>query len=483
MNDDASLKGLSESLRSLSLARRVLFMMLAGFVQALCYPPFGVALLLPLTVASFFLLLTGLNVKLAFRVGFAYGFVWFMTDLFWFTRIFSTAAISLWAIMAFFCGVTAGLLVWLPQRLPAIPAWLLIALTWTGIEYYRSELFPLSFGWLGLGYGVLNDHLLARIATCLGCYGVTFVVATVAALIAIAAVKRGSREQVKVAAIAYALFLVLYITPGPAPEKVRPLNLRLVQAPSEDDADQNRLSMAIPGRLVDFIVWPEYSFLSNPLRQRILRAGLEKIAQSNNAYLLFGGEDVFNNMDPAGFRNTAFLLDRTGHLVGTHVKNHTVHLFRDGQKGKEAKAIQTDMGRIGVGICFDMDYPDIARRLTQDGAELLLVPNNDPPNWGPIQRIQHRMMFQMRALECGRWLARADVAGGTSVATPTGVEFARVTTTGAAKLEATVYRSTYKNLFVRGGWRFGSTCFYATVVLWIVALLRRSRHEEQLIRV
>src|SRR5439155_26904263 len=114
--------------------------------------------------------------------------------------------------------------------------------------------------------------------------------------------------------------------------------------------------------------------------------------------------------------------------LGKHVKNHTVHFIRDGVAGTESPAIQTPIGRLGVAICFDMDYPDVARRLAQDGAEVFLVPNDDPQEWGPIQRAQHRLMFEMRAAECGRWLARADVAGGTSVAMPNGRQIVQIHT-------------------------------------------------------
>ena len=77
---------------------------------------------------------------------------------------------------------------------------------------------------------------------------------------------------------------------------------------------------------------------------------------------------------------------------------------------------------------------DEARRLAQDRAELFVVPNMGPLEWGAVERQQHRLMFRMRAAECGRWLARADVAGGTSVVDPDGVETARVHVSDAVRL-------------------------------------------------
>ena len=161
------------------------------------------------------------------------------------------------------------------------------------------------------------------------------------------------------------------------------------------------------------------------------------------------------------------------------MKNHTVHFFQDGAPGRDAHAIPTTLGRLGVGICFDMDYPDVARRLVQDGACALLVPNNDPADWGPVERIQHRAMFQMRALECGRWLARADVAGGTSLATPAGTDAARIGTTDVGTLMVDVPRRSRKTLFIRGGWRFGEFCFGAAIGLCLSALLYRTRSSDE----
>ncbi len=465
---------LISKIESLYLKKRApaLFILL-GLVQALCFPPVGLAFLLPLCVAAFVLLLTGLEIKWAFRLGLLYGVAWCAADLFWFANIFGTAAISLWVIIAFFPGFFAGLFVWIRKRLPQIPVWLLAPILWTGVEYFRSEPFVLNFGWLGLSYAAVNDHLLSRFATWFGCYGVTFLIALCSGCIADAAFR--GRKGIPIAAAAYAVYLILYSIPLPAPKLVNPLRVRLVQAPSEDDEDKYRLSLVSPGAPVDIIVWPEYSFDWDVMRWKLMKAQLAAFARKNNAYLLFGAKDQFDPQNFKKFRNTAYLLDRSGNLVGTHVKNHTVHFFDDGIRGTQSTAIPTDLGRLGVGICFDMDYSDVARRLTQDGAEVLLVPNNDPPNWGRIQRIQHRASFQMRALECGRWLARSDVAGGTSVALPTGVELTRVNTTGPARLDASISRLTDRDLYIRGGWMFGPICMWVCVGLWAwgIAVSRR----------
>jgi apolipoprotein N-acyltransferase len=82
-------------------------------------------------------------------------------------------------------------------------------------------------------------------------------------------------------------------------------------------------------------------------------------------------------------------------------------------------------------------------------------------------------MFRLRAVESGRWLARADVAGGTSAVAPTGQEVARVRTDEATLLDVTVGRETSRTFFVRGGWRFGAGCLLALAGLGVWGMRRR----------
>lgn len=456
---------------------RVLGAPAAGAALSVCFPPVGFAVLLPFAASAFLLLLRDATVRRAAYLGIACGLVFYGASLFWMTRLFGMAAVSLWAILAAFVALFGALLAWMHRRLPGIPLWILAPLLWTGIEVYRSEIFVLNFGWMGLGYALANAPALSAIASWFGCYGLTFLVVLIGAILSRWA---GGSVRIRTAgAVLSALWIVLCFAPIRTPAPSRPLNVRLVQANSEDEEGLfggTRRPWAVPP---DTIVWPEYSFVTDPRQTRGLWSKLERVPQENHCFFLFGAKDQFDPDRPAGFRNTAFLLDPSGEPVGTHVKNHPVHFIQDGLPGRESRAIPTALGRIGVSICFDNDYPDVARRLAEDGAEVFLVPNDDTTEWGPMQRAQHRLMFQMRAAECGRWLARADVGGGTSIAAPNGQETAHVDTTEPTVLDGVVGRETRKTVFVRGGWRFGQACLAAAFALFLWALVpdayRRNR--------
>jgi predicted amidohydrolase len=42
--------------------------------------------------------------------------------------------------------------------------------------------------------------------------------------------------------------------------------------------------------------------------------------------------------------------------------------------GKDYPVFDTDFGRVGMMICWDRSYPEVARRLAAQGAEVLLMP-------------------------------------------------------------------------------------------------------------
>ena len=74
--------------------------------------------------------------------------------------------------------------------------------------------------------------------------------------------------------------------------------------------------------------------------------------------------------------NTAVLLSPGGKLVGKYRK---VCLARDEYRrgtapGEKFPVFDTDIGRIGMMICFDVHMPEVARGLAANGAEIIALP-------------------------------------------------------------------------------------------------------------
>lgn len=88
------------------------------------------------------------------------------------------------------------------------------------------------------------------------------------------------------------------------------------------------------------------------------------------------------------FYNSAVVVDR-GEPVAvyrkTHLWNQEKLLFAPG--GQPPPVVNTSRGRIGVLICYDLEFPELTRRVALEGAELLAVPTNWP--WLPRPQGEH----------------------------------------------------------------------------------------------
>ena len=99
---------------------------------------------------------------------------------------------------------------------------------------------------------------------------------------------------------------------------------------------------------------------------------LGEVARRNNLYIVAGllekeGDVVYN---------TAVLIDRKGNLAGKYRKTSLPREEIDGgvTPGDSFPVFDTDFGRIGIMICWDVEFPEPARALAQQGAEVIFLP-------------------------------------------------------------------------------------------------------------
>ncbi|MFX3617380.1 MAG: carbon-nitrogen hydrolase family protein [Sporolactobacillus sp.] len=108
------------------------------------------------------------------------------------------------------------------------------------------------------------------------------------------------------------------------------------------------------------------------------------------------------------FYNSAILIDRSGSICGIH---HKVQLWGKEkecfQQGNTLTTFEVDERKIGILICYDSGFPETARMLGLQGAELIVVPSAfelpDKYRWD--------IYFQARALENGAFVAALNHAG------------------------------------------------------------------------
>ena len=99
---------------------------------------------------------------------------------------------------------------------------------------------------------------------------------------------------------------------------------------------------------------------------------LSRVAKQHSSYVIAGiyereGHTIYN---------TAILMDREGRLVGKYRKVYVpIEEIEGGlTPGNQYPVFRTDFGTIGLMICYDIFFPDPARALARQGAEVLFMP-------------------------------------------------------------------------------------------------------------
>src|SRR5262245_29759081 len=134
-------------------------------------------------------------------------------------------------------------------------------------------------------------------------------------------------------------------------------------------------------------------------------AAMAALARRHGIYIASG----ITEWDPQRQRlfNTGIMLDRKGEVAVHYHKQflatHDQNWFAFGERG--CPVVDTDLGRIGLLICFDGRIPEIARSLALQGAEVLV----DMANFFAMD--QAEMWGPARAYENGVWLVAATKAG------------------------------------------------------------------------
>ncbi len=135
---------------------------------------------------------------------------------------------------------------------------------------------------------------------------------------------------------------------------------------------------------------------------------MQKLAVSYNINIIAGSHPTL--MEDLSIENHAYVFLRSG-AVYTQPKLHPTPNERHWwniKGGNKLKAIPTDCGLIGVLICYDAEFPEPVRYLTDQGAKILFVPYCTDERQGHL-RVKY--CCQARAIENQIYVVTAGVVG------------------------------------------------------------------------
>jgi len=409
---------------SVSWRTGILFVLGAAACFHLAYAPNPIAPV-PWMVAVYLILLAQLarleTTRLSFYFGLSTGLLCVAPQLVCFWNIFGMAAVPLWFVLAFWIAGFVALAHVVLHRFSVKWALVLIPFLWTGLEYFRSELYYLRFSWMNVGYAFAESHPISLHV--LGMYGVGFLAAVLAAF------SLATRWSYCVALVAALIIADPFFKSNIASTAIQKGTLRIAGVQMEFPA-ADEIPIALDQAVVrfpkaDLIVLSEYT-LDGPVPE-----DLKNWCRRNHRYLIVGGKDPASQQQ---FYDSAFVVAPTGEIVFKQAKSVPIRFFKDGLPAPKQELWESPWGRIGICICYDLSYTRVTDQLAKLGAQLLIVPTMDVADWGRHQHELHALVAPVRAAEyhlpifrlassgisqavdsTGRVVARADFPGQNEI--------------------------------------------------------------------
>ena len=137
--------------------------------------------------------------------------------------------------------------------------------------------------------------------------------------------------------------------------------------------------------------------------------GLKDFSYKNDVYMLIGSIAITGIDDK--IYNRSFILDNRGEIISRYDKIHLfdVNLSENEQyresdfvtAGSSFSICNSPLGSFGQTICYDLRFPDIYRKLSQQGAEILLVPAVFTKKTG---KAHWHVLNRSRAIENGAYV-------------------------------------------------------------------------------
>ena len=468
-----------------------------------------------------------------FRLGFIAGLAHYLSLMYWLVHTMTaygglswTLAIPILFLLAAYLALFPAVFAWLVTCFHPAPliSLILIPLTWTSLEFIRSFLFS-GLPWGFLGYTQFKQLPLIQMADILGVYGISFLILFVnvgifQGICFFGNEKWFGRPVSGKSFLASTIFLIIAIisTLGYGRMRIRTIDalvnhsgsrtIAAIQGNIAQDVKWDsafalstvlkylRLSTRFRETRPDLVVWPESATPFYLTREPVLtRVVLDGIKTTGTDFLI-GSPSFAENNGRLIYHNSAFLIDKTGRLVTRYDKAHLVPFgeyvpFKkylpfvgkivaqvgDFVPGPMGETVLWRGHRIGILICYELIFPELARRQVENGAAFLVNLTNDAWYGRTSAPYQHFSMAVFRAVENRRALVRVANTGISGFIDPAGRISQPTNLFEATAIRQSIPLVSIKTGYVRAGYRFPHACLVVLVFLFawrfIFPLLKR----------
>lgn len=477
----------------------------------------------------------GLPAQASAKLGLLSGLVYFLALIYWIIIALGRyGGLPLWLTgpalfgLAFYMSLStatfAAIVAWTDNRRPLV--WI-APLSWVSLDFLRAWLFT-GFPWLDLGYSQFAFPLVNQIADITGHHGITFLIVMTNALIA----ERLSWGQQPPSparrhsiALCFALpILVLAASCGYSLWRAQNLQITLAQAPTislgliQGNIDQSEkwlpelqektvdiylsLSTESVNRTpIDLLIWPETALPFFPGEHPLFERVAATASFPGTPDLLTGAPHFQSNpvTNHTNYFNSAFLLTPASkntpattlqrydkeHLVpfGEYIPLQRylpaamplVQTMGNFSPGTDAAPLITNKAKLGILICFESIFPDLARIRTNHGANILINLTNDAWYGRSSAPYQQVPMAVLRAIENRRSLARSANTGISCLIDPAGTVLAATPIFEAKVTNGRLPLIEEHSFYSQAGYLFPNFCLLGLSLLLLYGIVTKDR--------
>jgi apolipoprotein N-acyltransferase len=500
--------------------------LLSGILLVLSFPVFDLYAFAWIAFVPLLLSLWEKNPKETFVAGFLFGVTYFFGTLYWiyhsinhYGGVSFFTSICLVLLLCGYLSLYPALFSYLFSSVvkkTKLPAVFIVPVFWVVLEFLRS--YALSgFPWASIGYSQYTFLSLIQISDLTGIYGVSFLVlAFNGAVVDILLLKKRIHKMplfpLSYTVVGISILILIMIStfsygkwrldekrPGKA------FRVSIVQGNIEQDkkwepAYQNDviniytdLSKQAALASADLIVWPETAvpfFFEHDVTHTENIINMQK---DLDAYLLLGSVMIRERSPEQNLlSNSAILLDKKGkktyeydkiHLVpfGEYVPFRKLLFFIDKlvvgvgnyRAGKEYPKAETEFGRFGTLICYEIIFPGKVRKFYTDGGDFMVTITNDA--WfgmthGPHQ---HFSMAVFRAIENRKPVIRSANTGVSGFIDSSGKILATTPLFQRMVMNQTIQTDRTMTFYTKYGDLFSYFCMVISVIILINTKLWR----------
>jgi len=453
--------------------RKILLALLSGVLLTASFPPGK------LSWAAWFALVPLLKSNedvspfQAFRLGLMTGTVHYLTLMYWivvaighYGNLNAVLSAGTLFLLCLYLGLYPAFFSILTHRFQHSRFFILyVASAWVGLEYIRAHLLT-GFPWCLLGYSQFEHLHVIQIADLSGVYGISFLIVVVNVLIyrllsGLHRTRRGFPKWEFLFAGLLAVGTFAYgqhrlnetkkTNPAPHPVRIAVIQGNIDQSVKWDPTHQSktlsvyeRLTRATYPDKPDLIVWPETSVPfffqdSKEYAPRVLT-----LSKESGALLLFGSPAYEKHATRTRYYNRAYLVRPDGHAAHYYDKvhllpfgeyvplkkilsfvNRLVPAAGDFEAGDRIAPLRYGNISMGVLICYEVIFPELARAHAREGANVLVNLTNDAWFGMTSAPYQHLCMAAFRAVENRMPMIRAANTGISAYIEPQGRIIAR----------------------------------------------------------